>query len=134
MSTVNKKNSKIAATTSGPGYITINTGVSENGEVLHDDYNNLVSTLVHENEHSSGGKSDRPFTHFDVGKTQFSHSSFGKTTDNFKDFFKGVMSKYLTGQKKELSKMSKDSDNYQTKLDSYQSNSEWFNRNFGNRN
>ena len=129
MGIFNNKNTKRAATTSGPGYITINTGVTENGEVLHDDFHNLVNTLFHEDKHSSDGKGTNPFTHFEIGVEQSQHPSFKNTTDNFKDFFKKVMQSYLKAQERKISN-EKDETKREQLTNQYEKNKTYFKNNF----
>jgi RHS repeat-associated protein len=78
-------------------YMNIDASHQRNGEYLFDNLYNLVNTTYHESLHfKSKGSSSYSFAHYDILKKQTSHSSWQKTTANYKDYIKGVAEGYIS--------------------------------------
>lgn len=91
----------------------INPLNSNGGELLNNDYYNLTATMKHEDIHSqnllngSNSKSEKnSWNHFDVHmESIMSNSDFNKTTENYKNFSKGVANGYLFEMSKSIEKI-----------------------------
>lgn len=71
-------------------HLTIYPNLTNNDEVILNDFNNFVNILAHEDEHRKGNEG-RDFEHVEAAIAQVKHSSFSKMTENGKDYVKGVI-------------------------------------------
>ena len=117
------------ATTWSSKLIELRTVKEHNGEVLLDDFNNLVNTLFHEDQHRSQGVGNNPFDHFGIIQDQVGHASFEGTTANFKDFMKTIAQVYLNQQQSRINE-TKDDDKRAELQRQYDQNLSFFNSSF----
>ena len=105
---------------------------THNGEILLDNYHNMLNGLYHESFHQSEGIANSnsyeyPFDHFDIGVKQGQHFSFKNTTSANKDFYKTVMSIYLSQQESVLNRKT-GSQNFDALNSRYAKNIGFFNK------
>jgi RHS repeat-associated protein len=108
----NSSNTLGGHTKKNEGPIVMNLNNAYGDEYLNTDYNNVVNTLYHENQHF-GGTGSSGFEHFNIWDKQTSHSSYDKTTENMKAYLRESGSDYISHMERNLQEMlhKKDSKN-----------------------
>ena len=80
-------------------------------ENVNNDYNNVTNVMFHEENHIQG-ISDSGFEHFEIWKSQITHSSFNKGTPIFKDYIKQVGLGYISDMEVNIKQLIRNRMNY----------------------
>ena len=86
-------------------HIEMNVNLEVNGEKLYNDYPTLVNLLFHESLHLTdvkNGTNTTAWTHFEILKKQFKHSTFDEMTVLGKKYLRSVGIGYLSSQEASL--------------------------------